>query len=511
MRAPCAVDTPFQSRRQAKKLCVNFCTCRRSCLKFSGAKTGFAFKLGHLGCGYYPDGGGKAVEQPLQPAHGGPSITRLGSRVLLLDLLIPAEAGSSGRGVIRPPAPELRRLRNPGTQRGARRRGAKPAYADVVTLNTSGKPQLLEALRHFKDSKAPDGSRYKVAAVCCQEHHAVGELWENLRYSAKRLGWQLHGAAGFAGEALRCRSGVGVAAPNHIGLALLGERQFDISPARSPGKLTAAWLDGAIKGGILIVSAYLWHSEGATHRSLELLHAAGDAAASHGGPWLIAGDFNTTPEEMVGDEATSAWLHRLGGTIVAPSSPTCRSSEGGRVIDFFIIDKRIAHAVAEVFVAVDLASSPHSAVVIRLRRSATSALLRMLNRPPRFPAVKFIGCAREPVQPDDAVLVALVGLGLAECAPGAATQPKSGAERDAHEQSCLSPDPQPLDCISAGFEHIVTLAEFELCGLCDNVEADGTPDSKYTGRGHVLPVAWRRPTPPRRCCGLVSGSASCAP
>ena len=65
-----------------------------------------------------------------------------------------------------------------------------------------------------------------------------------------------------------------------------------------------------------------------------------------------------------------------------------------------------------------------------------------------------------------------------------------------HEQSCLSPDPLPLNCISAGFEHLVALAEVELCGLCDHVEADGTPDSKYTGRGHVLPVVWRRPTPP---------------
>ena len=57
-------------------------------------------------------------------------------------------------------------------------------------------------------------------------------------------------------------------------------------------------------------------------------------------------------------------------------------------------------------------------------------------------------------------------------------------------------DAQHLDSISAGFEHLVTLAEIELCGVCANVEGDGTPDSKYTGRGHVLGTVWRRPTPP---------------
>ena len=181
--------------------------------------------------------------------------------------------------------------------------------------------------------------------MCCQEHHAVGELWENMQYTAKRLGWQMQGAGGCCGDTQRGRCGVGVAAPSHIGLTRVGEQQFDLSPALSPGRLTAAWLDGGLKGGVVVASAYLWHSEGVTPRNLALLQAAVDVAVRHGGPWLIGGDFNMTPEEMQADEAARAWLNKLGGTIVAPSSPTCRSSDGGRVIDFFIIDKRVAHAV----------------------------------------------------------------------------------------------------------------------------------------------------------------------
>ena len=176
-----------------------------------------------------------------------------------------------------------------------------------------------------------------------------------------------------------------------------------------------------------------------------------------------------TPEELVGDEAAKAWLNRLGGTIVAPSSPTCRSSDGGRVIDFFIIDKRVAHAVANVFVAVDLASSPHSAVVVRLRRSATSALMRMLRRPPRFPALKPMGCAREPTQPNAAMVAALDCLGKAELTSAVEAQGTLGAESVEEKPSGASLAAKRLDSISAGFEHLVSLAECELCGICDNV------------------------------------------
>ena len=138
------------------------------------------------------------------------------------------------------------------------------------------------------------------------------------------------------------------------------------------------------------------------------------------------------------------------------------------MIDFFIIDKRIAHAVARIITAVDLASSPHSAVLVRLRRSATSELLRMLRRPSRFPASRPIGCAREPSRPDSAFMASLANL-----------------------VSQLD-----LDSVSAGFEHFVSLAEGELCGLCDKVGPDGMPDPKFIGRGKELDMVWRHATLP---------------
>ena len=97
--------------------------------------------------------------RPLQLDTGGPCPSVPASRVLLLDLLIPAEADSNDLGAPRPLAPVIKRRRKAGAQRAGRPRGAKPVFAEVATLNTSGRPQLFEALRHFKDNKAPDGSK----------------------------------------------------------------------------------------------------------------------------------------------------------------------------------------------------------------------------------------------------------------------------------------------------------------------------------------------------------------
>ena len=43
--------------------------------------------------------------------------------------------------------------KNPGPNSGdgAKRRGTKPKFHDIMVLNTSGKPQLLSALQHFKE------------------------------------------------------------------------------------------------------------------------------------------------------------------------------------------------------------------------------------------------------------------------------------------------------------------------------------------------------------------------
>ena len=49
------------------------------------------------------------------------------------------------------------------------------------------------------------------------------------------------------------------------------------------------------------------------------------------------------PKDLV--EGASHWVELIRGKVVAPANPTVRSSSGGRVIDFVVIDQRLGHAV----------------------------------------------------------------------------------------------------------------------------------------------------------------------
>ena len=73
---------------------------------------------------------------------------------------------------------------------------------------------------------------------------------------------------------------------------------------------------------MLILSVYLFHSEGLTCRNNSILEKAGGIALENGGPWLLAGDFNMTPDQLSSEAAE--WLGRIGGTICSPGLPTCK-------------------------------------------------------------------------------------------------------------------------------------------------------------------------------------------
>ena len=58
-------------------------------------------------------------------------------------------------------------------------------------------------------------------------------------------------------------------------------------------------------------------------------------------PWVIIGDFNRTPEEV----AESEWCRFIKGVVLTPDLPfTCtgNGSDGGRLIDFAIADRKLA-------------------------------------------------------------------------------------------------------------------------------------------------------------------------
>ena len=60
-----------------------------------------------------------------------------------------------------------------------------------------------------------------------------------------------------------------------------------------------------------MISAYLWCSEGASTRNLELLQAIAQAIKQIHGPWILAADFNFPPSVL----RRTGWLELVGGSI----------------------------------------------------------------------------------------------------------------------------------------------------------------------------------------------------
>ena len=150
-----------------------------------------------------------------------------------------------------------------------------------------------------------------VAALLCQEAHVHGEGLISLKAKAKKGGWKLSGAPGRPGEKGTGIVGAQIATPSHVGAGLAKFGKEDLSPEESPGRLGAIWVEGVVRGGILMISVYLWEGEGLTDRNRSILYAAGDAIKRHGGPWLIGGDFNTIPGDVA--ESMGDWLKKVGG------------------------------------------------------------------------------------------------------------------------------------------------------------------------------------------------------
>ena len=295
-----------------------------------------------------------------------------------------------------------------------------------------------------------------------QEHHAAGEKWAQLKDKAVREGWKIGGAAAVMTSAGKGTAGVAVLARSHIGLGTMWQGQLDFSPRSSKGRLTAMWTDGILKGGMLLMSIYLWHSEGLSQRNLDILNAAARIVHYHGGPWLLAGDFNMTADDL---RRAEKWLAKIDGKVVATEVATCRSVRGGRVIDLLVIDNRIGGAIQRTWTDMRFPSSPHRAVVIRIRANATRDMVCRVKKARPFPMERPIGCSRRPATLDEKILEDL---------------------KDAEKPEFLH----------HAFEYLYGKAEEELCLQCDLVDDEGETMKEYTGRG-TAPTTRMEPVVPR--------------
>ena len=97
------------------------------------------------------------------------------------------------------------------------------------------------------------------------------------------------------------------------------------------------------------------------------------------GPWVLAADFNCTPQQL----EDTGWLKLVNGRIVAPGLPTCKN----RTIDSFVVSNNLAGMVVGAVTVSGALCKPHSPARLYLKASARSITVRMPKKVGKFGAV----------------------------------------------------------------------------------------------------------------------------
>ena len=122
---------------------------------------------------------------------------------------------------------------------------------------------------------------------------------------------------------------------------------------------------------MVIVSVYLFHTEGMTARNRSALQSAFAVARNYGSPWVIAGDFNETPAFIM--HHWGAFLEEANAYVLAPSEATRQSRTGAnRTLDFVVCSDSVEPWIDEIAVDHGFHAEQHRAVRIRLQDSPTN-------------------------------------------------------------------------------------------------------------------------------------------
>ena len=431
---------------------------------FEGARRGAVFKTGKHGLGYYAD-------------EGVTCATATDATPIFLDSLIPQTPPLlSGTPPTLPSVPrhspachghDHAGVHHAPRRRAFRRgRGPIAVSPDVVVPNMPPECSMLDQSHRASalwaidtvNANAWDGtiayladSAADIAAV--QETRRTSSQCPAAEREASRVGWALSLAPARSTDAERASAGVGVAAKAHIGMAHTcggaPDEPFD-------GRIRCKWLGCIAKGGIHIISVYLWTAEGLSPRNLEILQSLAEIVDAIDGPWIVAGDFNMDPGLLM----ASKWTELAHGIIVASHLPTC----GSNTRDFFVVSQRLQHAVHGVAVIHDAGLEPHSPVRLYIRAAPRAVMVRRVRAPRRFDAVLPAGCLdREAADP-------FAGHNVT-CSTQFAPHLLGPA--------CAALDGGSPPSLDVAFTNWITQAEEHLCNICGY---DGKERDKHCGR-----------------------------
>ena len=267
------------------------------------------------------------------------------------------------------------------------------------------------------------------------------EQCRRLEQAARPCGWTASIAPASRTAAGSSSAGVAILARRGIGMADHGAESL---PCTHRDRLSVNWIGGVRRGGMHVISIYLWTSEGLSERNSSLLHHLSLLIGSLRGPWIVAGDWNVEPTVL----QQAGWPAKLRGQLFAPTLPTC----GLRCYDFFLVDVAIAHMVVGVQAISDAGGRPH-----RVSRLLLDGALQR-------------GQVRQMVKPRAII----------------ADLPPTAPRRPPDLSAVLATRPQ-ADSLDAGFAAWYTAAEQEFTHLRGPA---ATPGDGFCGRASPVRFRW---------------------
>ena len=122
-------------------------------------------------------------------------------------------------------------------------------------------------------------------------------------------------------------------------------------------------------------SVYTKHLIGSTGENLAVLEGLKAAIWTVDGPWIIAADWNMSPETL----AATGWLSMVNGQTVSTTLSTCTNS----VYDYFVVAQSIRHAIKGIQRIKDAGLQPHYPVRLLLEGNARRIAVRKLVKAPK--------------------------------------------------------------------------------------------------------------------------------
>ncbi|CAE7357980.1 unnamed protein product [Symbiodinium natans] len=201
-----------------------------------------------------------------------------------------------------------------------------------------------------------------------QETHLNKKAYHQMYRQMTQAGYQVFGGQAHPCETKGTKGGVCVLVKSHMQAASQGQHIVE-----------GAGIEAICvrRGGVslLLISVYLKCSTPLDiPPNSEIMAALLSMLSQHKGQWLVAGDWNCTPEELLSTNI----LPHIKGHLIATGEATCQS---GRELDFYIISAGLQGKVRST-VDWTVPHRPHAGLCISLTVPGKRATLRQL---PCFP------------------------------------------------------------------------------------------------------------------------------